>query len=149
MRKAVMCALVALMALVGCSARKEPAPAHKAPVQQPAGAEREVFAQTEPIPIAKQMEGQVGIIRMVVTDKGFEPNQITTTVGGRVKIHLVNQGTKVHTLSIPRWGVFTRNLGPGEENYVEFTPGEKGVWAILSDPGEQPEPGLEAQLKVE
>ncbi|MFZ5824819.1 MAG: cupredoxin domain-containing protein [Bacillota bacterium] len=74
---------------------------------------------------------------------------MTTQVGGRVKIHLINQGTREHTLTIPRWSVFTRNLAPGEENYVEFTANEKGTWPFFSDASGEPEPGLGGELRVE
>lgn len=147
MRREVLVPLVAAALLVGCSARK--APHSPTPVGWDRPPEETVYAQTEPVPIAQQMAGQTGIIQVTVTDTGYEPAEIATTVGGRVKIHLINRGTKEHTLTIPRWAVFSRNLAPGEENYIEFTAGEKGVWPFFSDAPGEPEPGIAGQLKVE
>lgn len=149
MRRVWLVGAVMLLVLAGCSAKK--APEHGTPVgwdrQEPEHIN--AIVQTEPVPIEQQMAGKEGIIRVTVTDKGFEPAQITTTVGGRVRIHLVNQGTKEHTLTLPRWGIFTRNLGPGEENYIEFTANEKGDFTFFSDAPGAKEAGLEGVLKVE
>lgn len=147
-RKALQATLVAVTVLAGCSARKTP----ESPL--PAGWDRPpeqaaYIAQTEPVPIAQQMAGQTGIVQVTVTDTGYEPAEIATTVGGRVKIHLINRGSKEHTITIPRWGVFSRNLAPGEENYIEFTAGEKGIWPYFSDAPGEPEPGIAGHLKVE
>lgn len=149
MRRMLYATMLLLFLIAGCSSRRGPAPApvaHPAPEWEPQPA---VTVQTEPVPIAQQMAGQSGVVRVVVTDKGFEPDVIATTVGGRVKIHLINQGTKEHTLSIPRWAIFTRNLAPGEENYIEFTASEKGIWPFFSDTPGEPEPGLAGEVKVE
>lgn len=146
MKRALCAAMLLLFLTAGCSARQEPEPQ---PVAREPAQEHVVTIQTEPVPIAEQMEGQTGIIAVVVTDRRFEPDAITTTVGGRVKIHLINKGTKEHTLTIPRWDVFSRNLAPGEENYIEFTASEKGIWPFFSDAPGEPEAGLNGELKVE
>lgn len=134
--------------VAGCSARR-PAP-EPAPFTAARHEEEPVYAiQTEPVPIAQQMEGQSDVIKLVVTDQGFEPAVIRSTVGGRVKLHLVNRGSQTHTLTMPRWGIFTRALAPGDENYIEFTPGEKGSWPFFSDPSGEAEPSVTGALEVE
>lgn len=148
MRKAqVGVLLLAVLLASGCAAQRRPEQVYDTPAVL--AGDYVSAVQTEPEPIARQMEGKTGIVPMVVTDEGFEPALLTAPVGGRVKIHIVNRGTKEHTLTIPRWGIFTRNLAPGEENYVEFTASEAGDWPFFSDAPGEPEPGLSGVLRVE
>lgn len=149
MRKAIsLCLVLTALAVAGCAAKRSPQAQYPPP--KPYVAEDvSAVIQTEPVPPAQQMAGQEGIIELMVTDEGFNPTVITTTVGERVKIHLINRGRKAHTLTIPRIPVFSQNLEPGGENYIEFTAGEKGVWTYFSDAPGEPEPGLVGELRVE
>lgn len=110
---------------------------------------RPVLIQTEPMPIAKQMEGKKGIIQMTITDKGFQPAAITSPRDGPVRIHLKNAGSKPHNFVVPRFRIYTSNIPPGGENYVEFTANDHGTWDFFSGTAEAPESGLSGQLKVE
>lgn len=92
-----------------------------------------ISVQYEPVPIARQMEGQTGIIRMTITDKGFEPSQLSAPVGGRVKVHVMNADTRDHNFVVDRYGVVTAPIRPGGETYVEFTAAEKGNWPFVSE----------------
>lgn len=131
--------------------RPEPAPLVTGSPWEDAPAGNEaVTAQTEPVPIARQMAGQTGIVQMVLTDEGIQPGELRTTVGGRVKIHVRNEGKQEHNLVIPRWGIYpTHNLPPGGETYIEFTAGEKGAWEFYSDAPGKVEAALKGILKVE
>lgn len=149
MRRAISLSLILVAVVVpGCATKRSPQ-AQYPPPQPYVAEEVSAVIQTEPVPIAQQMAGQEGIVELVVTDEGFRPAVITTTVGERVKIHLINRGSRAHTLTIPRIPVFSQNLDPGGENYIEFTAGEKGVWAYFSDAPGEPEPGLAGELRVE
>lgn len=148
MRRALIAGLLLAAALTsGCGAHPRPEQVYDAPGVL--AGDYVSAVQTEPVPIAEQMEGQTGIVTMVVTDEGFDPPLVTAPVGGRVKLHIVNRGTREHTITIPRWGIYTRNLAPGEENYVEFTASEAGDWPFFSDAPGEPEPGLSGILRVE
>lgn len=104
---------------------------------------------TEPVPIAELMAGKADIIHMRITDQGFAPPVITTTVGGRVRIHLRNGSSRAQNLSIPRFGIYSRSMDPGDENYIEFTASQKGDWPFFSDPTEGAEPLATGRLQVE
>ena len=143
-------ALVATLLLTGCMAGREHDQHADQPLAEAPYEEQPVIAiQDKPISIAEQMKGQTGIVKMVATAQGFEPAELTTTVGGKVKIHLVNQDSREHNLVIGRFGVATAPLAPGGETYIEFTAGEKGAWPVVSDLPGTVEPGYEATLKVE
>lgn len=146
--KRVLSLLLAAVLGAGCAGRK---PASE-PIQPPAGPEfsaPSVITQTAPIPIAKQLEGQVGVKVLVVTDTGFEPAAITVRAGDVVKLHVLNRGAREHNLVIPRFTIATSNMAPGAENYVEFTADAKGAWPFFSDAPGQAETGLLGSLKVE
>lgn len=143
-RLVIASALVALTA-AGCAGRKEVTP--PPPVDEPG--EHVIAIQDKPVPVAQQMAGQTDVTEMVVTDSGIEPKILATTVGGKVKIHLRNKGSKEHNLIVPEFGIVTSNLGPGQENYIEFTANKKGTWAFFSDAPGKAEPGLAGSLKVE
>jgi len=135
--------------VVGCAARRAPAPSYPAPRPYVREEASLPVIQTEPRPIAAQMAGKTGIARVTVTDRGFEPARITARVGDRVKVHLRNAGTREHNLILPRYGVFPQNLAPGGETYIEFTASEAGAWPFFSDAPGSPEPGLAGELRVE
>jgi hypothetical protein len=144
-------ALAAALLLTGCMARQNP---HEHQSEQPMtqGPHEEVpviSIQDKPVSIAKLMEGKTGIVKMVATAQGFAPVDLNTTVGGKVRIHLVNQDSREHNLVIARYGVVTAPLAPGGETYIEFTASEKGAWPVVSDLPGTVEPGYEATLKVE
>lgn len=140
--------LTGLLAVSGCGGGKAPA---RMPAlgdhSEPSGPGR--IVQEEPKPIAGQMAGKEGIIQMVMTEQGFEPSEIPVRAGQTVRIYLRNAGTKEHNFVVPRFGIRTSNMAPGAENYVEFTPGVKGVWPFFSDAPGPEEPGLAGQLRVE
>ncbi|GGJ03151.1 hypothetical protein GCM10010885_10550 [Alicyclobacillus cellulosilyticus] len=73
-------------------------------------------------------------IEIAITDQGFRPSRVTAVVNEPVFIRVVNQGTRVHQLSIPHYYIFTRNLGPGEVSTIRFTPDEAGTFDMISDP---------------
>ncbi|HEY3363850.1 MAG TPA: cupredoxin domain-containing protein [Symbiobacteriaceae bacterium] len=138
--------LVAVLA-AGCGVQRTP-PA--APGPHPVNEATHVLSvQQGPVPIAQQMAGQTGIIRLEISDRGFSQSRLTAALDGRVKIYIHNAGSTRHNLTIPRWGVVTRALEPGEENYVEFTANERGDWPYYSDAPGQEESGLSGILKVE
>jgi hypothetical protein len=141
--------LVLLLSLTsGCGAASPPQLAPE-PRTYGAPATEPQITQTEPVPIAKLMEGQSGIITMVVTDQGFEPDTVITQIGGTVRIHLKNESSLEQNLSIPRFGIYTKNLNPGGETYAAFTVSEKGEWPFFSDPREEWRSDLVGRLKVE
>jgi len=142
--------LLLMLAVAGCAAGKGGSKAAR-PVESPsAGVGQEILAiEQTPTPIAVQMAGKTGILTLTVTEGGFQPPIIAAKAGGQVRIHLRNGGRAGHNLVIPRYGIATRTLGPGEETYVEFTAGEKGDWPVFSDAPGAPEVGLTGHLRVE
>lgn len=149
-----VCLVLLMLMITGCGAgggpgrhAEQPAAGAKAD-STPAGPE--ILAMQEaPVPIALQMAGKTGIVDLTITEGGFRPQIIPAKVGGQVRIHVRNAGTAAHNVIIPRYGIVTRTLGPGEESYVEFTAGEKGDWPLYSDAPGEPETSLVGTLKVE
>lgn len=137
------------LGLVACAARQPQAPQYPAPLPFDPDEVALPAAQTEPLSVEQQLAGQEGIARVVVTDEGFEPDSLAARRGDRVKIHLRNLGTREHTLTLPRWGIYPQNLPPGGETYIEFTASEAGVFRFYSDASGEPEPGLDGELRVE
>lgn len=142
-------ALVALAALLAAVAvfRTDHRP-KEAPVHIPDSPEP-VISQTKPLSIQEQMAGLTGVQTVRITDNGFEPKELQTSVGGKVRIHLVNESSGEHNLIIDRFGIITRNLAPGEENFIEFTATAKGSWPFASDAPGAVEPAFGGTLKVE
>jgi plastocyanin len=154
MRSAIIVATVAAAVVLAASAvvtRLLPHPAPEGvPVSPAAGAESaSVVIQNEPMSVAQQMAGQTGVVEVVMTDKGFAPATVSTTIGGTVKLHVRNTSGSEHNLIIDQFGIVTRGLKPGEENYIEFTASQKGDWPMVSDAPGQVEPAFRATLKVE
>ncbi|MGE5672614.1 MAG: cupredoxin domain-containing protein [Mycobacterium leprae] len=144
MRRMLPHTLWLALLLAACSATQDP------PELPPAAAEAvPVISQQAPVPIAAQMGRQTDIVTLKVTDRGLEPGLLVTAAGGKVKLHLLNAGTRVHNLVIPRFGIVSRALGPGEENYVEFTAGTVGEWPLYSDATPADSESLHGILKVE
>jgi plastocyanin len=138
--------LAALLAAVATAVSNRP-PA-QAPIHIPDSPEP-VISQTKPFSIQEQMAGLTGVQKVRITDSGFEPKELQTAVGGKVRIHLVNESSGEHNLIINRFGIVTRTLAPGEENFVEFTADAKGNWLFLSDAPGAVEPAFGGTLKVE
>ncbi|HYF90862.1 MAG TPA: cupredoxin domain-containing protein [Symbiobacteriaceae bacterium] len=145
MKQACAAMLLLTVLLTGCARPRAEKPPDRAPEQFP----RPVITQKEPLSVAEQMAGQEGVISVLITDRGFEPQEVPTAVGGRVKIHLKNASGGKHNLVVQRFGIVSRTLAPGEENYIEFTPSETGEWPVVSDAPGAVEPGFTATLKVE
>jgi plastocyanin len=139
----VLAALLAVMATLVSKRPPEQAPVHIPDSPEP------VISQTKPLSIEEQMAGLPDVQKVCITDSGFEPKQLQTTVGGKVRIHLVNESGGEHNLIINRFGIVTRTLAPGEENFIEFTADEKGTWPFLSDAPGEVEPAFGGILKVE
>lgn len=151
MRKWIILGLVPVVAgVIGCSTQKDPARPPATPLAADNGGPSSSYIlQREPVPITAQMAGAVGVVRVVVTDRGFEPGQILAKKGERVKVYLQNKGAKPHNLVIPRFHIATSAMLPGGENYIEFTAGERGSWEFFSDAPGVAEEGLAGRLKVE
>jgi|GEM_PF-2796750 len=132
----------------GCGARPRDHQ-HPAKVDGPSFDDRTISVQTEPTPIARQMEGQQGVVQLLLTDGGITPAVIPASLGARVRIHVQNRGSLPHNFIIPQFGIVGRVLEPGGENYIEFTPNQKGQWPYFSDAPGQEEPGLKGVLQVE
>lgn len=141
--------LLGLALVAGCGVRRAPDRAPDDGTRVETGESPVVAIVDQPTPIAEQMKGQTDIVQMSMTDKGFEPAVLTTTVGGRVKIHLRNASEASHNLVIDRFGIVTSVMPPGSENYIEFTASEKGEWEVISDAPGAPEPEFQGVLKVE
>lgn len=144
--KPIAAILILAAFLSGCGARPR---ADKPDVQVPAEYPAPVISQMEPLTVAQQVAGEAGVVSIRMTDRGFEPAEIRTTIGGRVKIHLKNASGARHNLVIDRFGIVSRTLPPGEENYIEFTATSRGDFPIISDAPGEPEAGFRAVLKVE
>lgn len=142
----VALALAALPFLTACSGEsKEPAETVSA-INWSDGSR---VVQRTPKSPRQQAEEAGNATAMWVTDRGFEPRQITVAQGSRVKIYLLNQGLNEHNLVIPRFGIVTQPLVRGADTYVEFTASAKGSWPYFSDaPGAQ-ERGIDGLLVVE
>ncbi|HWI63633.1 MAG TPA: cupredoxin domain-containing protein [Symbiobacteriaceae bacterium] len=145
MKHATRLLLLGLL-LAGCASRPK---ADATPVNVPKEHPEPVITQTAPKTVAQMIAGQEGVVTVRMTDRGFEPAQIAATLGGRVKLHLKNEAAAGHNLVIQKFGILSRTLGPGEENYIEFTPNLKGDWPIISDAPGEAEPAFKATLKVE
>jgi plastocyanin len=151
MRRLLLVAAFSLVMLAaGCRTEQPP---DGLPVSPPPGVdepgEKVIAIQTEPMSVAEQMKGQTGIVEMQVTDRGFEPKILRTTIGGTIKVHLRNTGSQVHNFVLPQFGIVAGNTMPGGDNYIEFTASQKGEWSFYSDTTGQPESGLNGTLKVE
>ncbi len=152
-RIAAICTVIALsLSVAGCGANKHvdghthDHDHHDEPVQS------SYIIQDKPKPIAQLMEGKTGVVMMSMTDRGVEPSTITAKLGDEVRIYVKNNGTKEHNLVIPQFGVVTRNMAPGADNYIAFTASIKGSWPFFSDAsnkGAKAEAGLQGILKVE
>lgn len=144
-------ALVALAALLALAATfgtgRKPKP-NQAPIRVP-DSPVPVITQTKPLSIQEQMAGLTDVRRVRITDAGFEPNLLQTAVGGKVRIHLINESSAAQNLIIDRFGIVTRTLAPGEENFIAFTATEKGDWPFLSDAAGEVEAAFGGTLKVE
>lgn len=79
------------------------------------------------------MRGKDGVTEVVISDEGVTPPRLVARVGQPVRLHVVNRGGRPHNFVIEQFGVVGRVLGPGEENYIEFTPGVSGEFPVLSD----------------
>lgn len=135
---------------IALALRGDTGPAGGAPSARSERTEPKVLAiQTEPVPIAKQMEGQTGVVRVVMTDQGFEPAVLTAQIGSPVKIYLRNESSQAQNFLLPRFGVVASSLGTGGENYIEFTAGAKGEWEFFSDQGQEGTLRMAGILKVE
>ncbi|HYG57012.1 MAG TPA: cupredoxin domain-containing protein [Symbiobacteriaceae bacterium] len=150
MRRLLFLATVAAaVVLTACGTRRPP---DGIPVSPPPGEHRDspvIAVQDKPVSVAEQLKGQTGVVTLTMTERGFVPNRLTTTVGGRVKIYLRNEDRQEHNLVIDRFGVVTRTMPPGNENYVEFTANEKGEWPFVSDAPGPVEEQFRGVLKVE
>lgn len=138
-----LAALLALLAFFSTGRRPEQAPVHIPDSPEP------IISQTKPLSIHEQMAGLSGIQKVRITDRGFEPKEVRTSVGGKVRIHLINESSGEHNLIVSRFGIVTRTLAPGEENFIEFTATAKGTWPFLSDAPGEVEPAFGGTLKVE
>lgn len=141
----VALALAALPFLSACSGDKEPAES----VSNIRWSDGGKIVQRTPKSPRQQAEEAGNATSMRMTDHGFEPRQVTTAVGSRVKIYLVNQGVSEHNLVIPRFGIVTQPLVRGGDTYIEFTAGAKGRWPFFSDAPGAPERGFDGVLIVE
>lgn len=125
-----------------------PAQAGGLPDDPPPGGQ---VVQAAPIPARAWVRAHPeGVVMLVIDDTGIRPPLVHAELGGRVRLLVANHGRRPHNLVIPDFHLVGMTLAPGEENYIEFTAGEKGDFPMFSDaphPGE-PEPGLVAVLKV-
>lgn len=146
--------LILGLALAGCGAQRRAAPdqepaAHPVPNDS---AQSAFIIQDRPVSAAQQMQGKTGVVTVTMTDGGYEPAELTVKLGDEVRIYLKNNGARLHNLVIPQFSVATSNMGPGADNYIEFTANIKGEFPFFSDalnPAGQAEPGFRGILKVE
>jgi plastocyanin len=148
MRIRLLAAFCALILLVGCRTESPPDGTPVGPAVEDEGS-RVIAIQREPMEIAQQMAGQKDIVKVEITDAGFEPRRLHASLGQRVKLHVRNTGAQVHNFVVERFAIATRQLAPGEESYVEFTVNATGEWLFFSDAPGQREPSLKGYLKVE
>lgn len=132
--------------LAGCGVRPR---AEQPPVRAPEEYPAPVITQKEPLTVAQQLAGQTGVVTVRITDRGFEPSVLKAAAGDQVKIHLKNESSGSHNLVVERYGIVSRAMAPGDENYIEFTATAKGDWPMISDAPGQAEPAFAATLKVE
>jgi plastocyanin len=137
-----------LLLLAGCRGRERPREPVHIPPEANSGT-RVLAVQDKPKPVSELVQGRTGVIRLVMTDSGFQPAVVHAELGHRVKIYLRNEGARTHNLVIPRFHIATSTMAPGAENYIEFTANEKGRWPFFSDAPGQQEPGLVGTLIVE
>jgi len=145
--KQIVTALALAALLAGCSGSRPRAV--QPPVQVPLEFPAPVISQTEPLTVAQQVAGQTGVVTVRITDRGFAPPVLTVAAGDQVKIHLKNESSGSHNLVVERFGIVSRTIAPGDENYIEFSATAKGDWPIISDAPGRPEPDFAATLKVE
>jgi uncharacterized cupredoxin-like copper-binding protein len=108
-----------------------------------------VITQSAPFTVAQQMAGKTGIMTVRMTDRGFEPAQLTVHEGSVVRLYLKNDSSQAHNFVLGRHGIVTSAVPAAGENYVEFTANEKGDWRFVSDAPGSVEPGFQGTLKVE
>lgn len=134
----------------GCRSER-PGPAG-APVARPAQAAADELppggeiSQREPIPPRAWVRAATGpVLHLELTERGMEPARLEVPVYEQVRILVVNRTQSQHNLIIPDFRVVAKILGPGEENYIEFTADRKGDFPLISDSAE---PDLRAILAV-
>ncbi|HWI52210.1 MAG TPA: cupredoxin domain-containing protein [Symbiobacteriaceae bacterium] len=145
--KQIVTALALAALLAGCSGSRPRA--QQPPVQMPAEYPAPVITQKEPLTVAQQVAGQTGVVTVRITDRGFEPAVLKAAADAPVKIHLKNESSGSHNLVVERFGIVSRPLAPGDENYIEFAATARGDWPMISDAPGRPEPAFAATLKVE
>lgn len=74
------------------------------------------------------------VIRIVIRDNGFAPNEITDFIHRPVHLKVMNAGQHMHEFAIPEYRIYTRNLNPGEISDIQFSPWEAGSFVMYSDP---------------
>jgi plastocyanin domain-containing protein len=87
-------------------------------------------------------------VQITLKDGGFVPNRVFAAVDKAVTIRIINRGSKIHEFAIPYYYVFTRNLNPGDETTVSFTPSTAGRFDMVSDPKGNDEPEFKGEFIV-
>ncbi len=79
----------------------------------------------------------------------FSPSQITVSPGLNVTIVFRNQGSQLHSFSIPTLNVDTGLVNPGQEKSVSFTaPSSSGTHGFLCTVGNHGESGMQGTLTI-
>ncbi len=87
-------------------------------------------------------------LQISITDHGFVPNSVMTVLNQQVKIHVVNNGRKVHQFSIPYYRIYTEDLNPGQTSDIAFAPWTAGRFDMTSDPSGTDNPEFKGNFNV-
>jgi len=104
----------------------------------------------EAINSEKLVDGSIEMEEVVFegSEFKFSPSSLTLKAGVPVKLVFKNTGTMVHDLVIDELNLSTKEIAPGEEETIIFTP-DVGIYTFYCSVGNHRTLGMEGELIVE
>lgn len=95
------------------------------------------------------MMGKMTELKVSGGDFSFTPSNLSVKAGEKVMITFQNNGKFPHNLTIDKLGIATKTIGPGQSDTVEFTPDQKGTFAIYCSVDAHRQKGMEGTIQVQ